>query len=119
MNLTINLKFHQQDIVDKLVKKYSLSNNENALIKLIKYSLEFENPDEIFGDERETCVGGCYNSEPVFSIEIDKKYFLKMKNIFDKYDFDEYDSEDEEVSKTIRCMINYADQIKDAKVIFA
>ena len=114
MNLTINLKFNQQDIVDKLVKKYSLSNNENALIKLIKYSLEFENPDEIFGDERETCVGGCYNSEPVFSIEIDKKYFLKMKNIFD-----EYESEDEEVSKTIRCMINYADQIKDAKVIFA
>ena len=35
------------------------------------------------------------------------------------YPFDDYDSEDKEISKTIRCMINYADQDGDPKEIFS
>ena len=42
----------------------------------------------------------------------------KIKDIFQKYDFDDYDSEEEEISKIIRSMINFADEEEDIKTIF-
>ena len=41
-----------------------------------------------------------------------------MREIFQQYDFEEYDSEEEELSKIVRCMINYAEQEGDLKNIF-
>ena len=41
-----------------------------------------------------------------------------MREIFQQYDFEEYDSEEEELSKIVRSMINYADQECDLKNIF-
>jgi len=41
-----------------------------------------------------------------------------MREIFRQYDFEEYDSEEEELSKIVRSMINYADQEGDLKNIF-
>ena len=36
-----------------------------------------------------------------------------MKTIFKDYDFDEYKSDEEEVSKIIRCIINFIDDDPD------
>ena len=42
-----------------------------------------------------------------------------MKEIFEQHEFEDYDSEDEELSKIVRSMINYADQEADLNKIFS
>ena len=41
-----------------------------------------------------------------------------MKEIFQQFDFEDYDSEEEELSKIIRSIINFADQEGDLNKIF-
>ena len=41
-----------------------------------------------------------------------------MMKLFQKYDFDDYDSEEEEISKIIRSMINFADEEENIETIF-
>ena len=72
--------------------------------------------DDIFSDYR--CVGDCYSTEQSVEIELDDETVSKIKGIFQKYDFDDYDSEEEEISKIIRSMINFADEEEDIKTIF-
>ena len=67
--------------------------------------------DDVFGDYR--CVGDCYSTEQSVEIELDDETVSKIKGIFQKYDFDDYDSEEEEISKIIRSMINFADEEQD------
>ena len=42
--------------------------------------------------------------------------FNKLKNVYanQSYEFEEYDSEEEEISKTIRCILNFVDYQPDA-----
>ena len=49
---------------------------------------------------------------------MDDETVSKIKDIFQKYDFDDYDSEEEEISKIIRSMINFVDEEEDIKTIF-
>ena len=42
-----------------------------------------------------------------------------MNEIFKKFEFEDYDSEDEELSKIVRSIINYADQEADIENIFS
>ena len=72
--------------------------------------------DDVFGDYR--CVGDCYSTEQSVEIELDDETVSKIKDIFQKYDFDDYDSEEEEISKIIRSMINFVDEEEDIKTIF-
>ena len=72
--------------------------------------------DDVFGDYR--CVGDCYSTEQSVEIELDDETVSKIKGIFQKYDFDDYDSEEEEISKIIRSMINFADEEENIKTIF-
>ena len=67
------------------------------------------NDQTIFGTEREQCKGGCYSSEPQFEIEIEDHDYHRLKSIYKTYNFNDYDTEDEEVSKTIRCILNFVD----------
>ena len=55
------------------------------------------------------CLGDCYFTEPSVEIELDDETVSKIKDIFQKYDFDDYDSE-EGISKIIRSMINFVDE---------
>ena len=64
------------------------------------------------------CVGDCYSTEQSVEIEFDDETVSKIKGIFQKYDFDDYDSEEEEISKIIRSMINFVDEEEDIKTIF-
>jgi|TARA_B100002049_G_scaffold155124_1_gene115766 hypothetical protein len=41
-----------------------------------------------------------------------------MREIFQQYDFEDYDSEEEELSKIVRSIINFADQEGDLNKIF-
>ena len=70
----------------------------------------------MFGDSR--CVGDCYSTDQSVEIELDDETVSKIKGIFQKYDFDDYDSEEEEISKIIRSMINFADEEENIETIF-
>ena len=62
--------------------------------------------------------GDCYSTEQSVEIEFDDETVSKIKGIFQKYDFDDYDSEEEEISKIIRSMINFADEEENIETIF-
>ena len=57
-------------------------------------------------------------SDQSIEVELEDELISKMREIFQQYDFEEYDSEEEELSKIVRSMINYADQEGDLKNIF-
>ena len=44
---------------------------------------------------------------------MDEDDFNKLKEIYQGYGFNEYGSEEEEISKTIRCIINFVEQEPD------
>ena len=72
--------------------------------------------DDVFGDYR--CVGDCYYTEQSVEIGFDDETVSKIKGIFQKYDFDDYDFEEEEISKIIRSMINFANEEENIETIF-
>ena len=44
------------------------------------------------------------------TIKTKLKNHFKSQSVFKDYDFEDYDSEEEEVSKTIRCIINFIEE---------
>ena len=116
MKVNITLKDQQKECLDKVTSDLSLENNEKTIHKLIHGIFELNQDDEVFGDYR--CVGDCYSTDQFVEIELDDETVSKIKGIFQKYDFDDYDSEEEEISKIIRSMINFVDEEEDIKTIF-
>ena len=113
MKFNLSLKNTHVEIINDLKKKYSMSSSQDLIIKLIKSSLVLQDLDLVFGQEREKCSGGCFASEPQLSLDIEDDIFNKLKKIFDDYEFDDYKTTEEEVSKIIRCIINFIDQEPD------
>ena len=116
MKVNITLKDPQKECLDKVTSDLSLENNDKTIHKLIHGIFELNQNDDVFGDYR--CVGDCYSTEKSVEIELDDETVSKIKDIFQKYDFDDYDSEEEEISKIIRSMINFVDEEEDIKTIF-
>ena len=110
MKINLSLKDTHFDILENLKKKYSVSSNEEIVKRCVKLALQLQNNDFIFWSERENCKGGCFSSEPQFKIEIDEDEFDKLKKVYQNYDFSEYETEEEEISKTIRCIINFVEE---------
>lgn len=110
MKFNLSLKDPHLTVIDDLKQKHSVSSNEEIVKKCVQSALQLQNDDLIFGKEREQCNGGCFASEPQFEVDIDDDDFNKLKKIYKEYGFDEYDSEEEEISKTIRCIINFFDE---------
>ncbi len=116
MKVKITLKDPQKEYIEKVTNDFSLENNEKTIDKLIYGIFELNQNDDVFGDYR--CVGDCYSTEQSVEIELDDETVSKIKDIFQKYDFDDYDSEEEEISKIIRSMINFVDEEEDIQTIF-
>ena len=116
MKVNITLKDQQKECLDKVTNDLSLENNEKTIHKLIHGIFELNQNDDVFGDYR--CVGDCYSTEQSVEIELDDETVSKIKEIFKKYEFDDYHSEEEEISKIIRSMINFVDEKEDIKMIF-
>ena len=115
MKVKITLKDPQKECLDKVTSDLSLENNEKTIHKLIHGIFELNQDDEVFGDYR--CLGDCYSTDQSVKIELDDETDSKIKDIFKKYEFDDYHSE-EEISKIIRSMINFVDEEEDIKIIF-
>jgi len=116
MELNIGIKDEQKEFVNKTANDFSLSGIEETIQLLVKEMLNKFDSQIVFGEVR--CVGECFSNDQFLKIKLEEKDIDKMKDIFLQYDFEEYDSEEEELSKVIRCIIIFADQECDLNKIF-
>ena len=116
MKFNISLKDQQKEFLDQVVSDFSLGEIEISIQNLVKEILNQDDNENVFGEIR--CIGGCFSTDQSIEVELEDELISKMREIFQQYDFEEYDSEEEELSKIVRSMINYADQEGDLKNIF-
>ena len=116
MKFSLFLKDTHMKVIEKLKEKHSGTSDQDIVKKYVKAAIQLNNDDLIFGSAREQCGGGCFASEPYFEIEMDEDDFNKLKDVYENQssEFEEYDSEEEEISKTIRCILNFVDYQPDA-----
>jgi hypothetical protein len=116
MKFNISLKDQQKEFLDQVVSDFSLGGIEISIQNLVKEILNQDDNENVFGEIR--CIGGCFSTDESIEVELEEELISKMREIFQQYDFEEYDSKEEELSKIVRSMINYADQDGDLKNIF-
>ena len=116
MKFNISLKDQQKEFLDQVVSDFSLGEIEISIQNLVKEILNQDDNENVFGEMR--CIGGCFSTDESIEVELEDELISKMREIFQQYDFEEYDSEEEELSKIVRSMINYAEQEGDLKNIF-
>ena len=114
MRFSLFLKDTHMKVVENLKEKHSASSNEEIIKRYVKSAIQLQDDDLIFGSAREQCGGGCFSSEPQFEIDLDDNDFRELKQIYDDYDFMGYSSEEEEISKTIRCIIKFIEENPDS-----
>ena len=107
MKITVSLKEKHMEIIEELKEKHVISSEKEIVERYIKSAISLENDDLIFGTQREQCVGGCFSSEPQFDIKLEDEEYNKLKKVYQDYGFANYDTEEEEISKTIRCILNF------------
>ena len=102
MKFNLSLKYSHLWVIDDLKERNSISSNEEIIKRYVNSALQLQDNDSIFGTVREQCGDGCFASEPQFEIDMDEADFNKLRQIYKDYDFMEYGTEEEEISKTIR-----------------
>ena len=117
MKINIQLKDEQKDFLDQVINEHALKNTETSIQSLVSAILENHEHENVFGEIR--CIGGCFSTDETISVELEDKQVLKMKEIFQQHEFEDYDSEEEELSKIVRSMINYADQEAELDKLFS
>jgi len=117
MKINIILKNEQKEFLEQVMNDYSLKNMETSIQFLVSEILDTHDHENIFGEIR--CIGGCFSTDDTISVELENEQVLKMKEIFQQYDFEDYDSDEEELSKIVRSMINYVDQEADLDKLFS
>ena len=117
MKINIILKDEQKEFLDQVMNDYSLKNMETSIQSLVSEILNNYDHENVFGEIR--CIGGCFSTDETISVELEDEQILKMKKIFQEYDFEDYDSDEEELSKIVRSMINFADQEADLEKFFS
>ena len=117
MKINVTLKDEQKEFLDQVSNDYSLDNTETSIQSLVSKILDNYDQNNVFGEIR--CIGGCFSTDETISVELEDDQVLKMKEIFQQYEFEDYDSEEEELSKIVRSMINYVDQEADLDKLFS
>ena len=117
MKINIILKDEQKEFLGQLMNDYSLKNMETSIQTLVSKMLNNYDYENVFGEIR--CIGGCFSTDETISVELEDEQVLKMKKIFQQYDFEDYDSNEDELSKIIRSIINYVDQEADLDKLFS
>tara|TARA_Y100000590_G_C15019541_1_gene750832 strand:- start:94 stop:447 length:354 start_codon:yes stop_codon:yes gene_type:complete len=117
MKIDISLKDEQKEFLEQALNDYRIKDIETSIQLLVNEILSNYDHETVFGEIR--CIGGCFSTDEKETIEFEEKQLLKMKEIFQKYDFEDYGSEDEELSKIVRSIINFADQEADLDKLFS
>ena len=117
MEISLSLKDSHLWTLDALKKQNAVSSNEEIVQRCISSVLRSEDRDLVIGTVREQCGEGCFSAEPQFEIEIDKADFEELQKVYSAYGFQGYNSVDEEISKTIRCIIKYIESNNDFRLM--
>jgi len=117
MKTNIILKDEQKAFLDQVMNDYKLKNIETSIQSLVSEILDNHDHENVFGEIR--CIGGCFSTDETISVELEDEQLLKMKEIFQQYDFEVYDSDEEELSKIVRSIINFVDQEADLDKFFS
>ena len=113
MKFNLSLKYSHLWVIDDLKEKNSISSNEEIVKRCVSSALQLQDDDSIFGTIREQCGEGCFASEPQFEVDMEESDFNRLRQIYKDYDFMEYGSEEEEISKTVRCIIKFIEEKAD------
>ena len=113
----LNLKEPQLDIINYLKKKLLISSDKEMVNKCIKSALNLNKNNLIFSPVKENCRGGCFASVPQFEIDMHEDIFNQLQKIYLENEFDHYRTEEEKVSKVIRCIINFYKDESDLIII--
>ena len=105
--ITLNFKESQIEVINYLKKKFSISSDKEMVTKCIKSALTLNKNDLIFSPLKEKRRGGCYASEPKFEIDMNEDIFIQLQKIYTTNGFDDYKTEEEKISKVVRCIINF------------
>ena len=111
MKINVILKDEQKEFLDQVINDYFLDNTEKSIQSMVSEILDNYDHNNVFGEIR--CIGGCFSTDETISVELEDEQVIKMQEIFKQYDFEDYDSNEEELSKIVRSMINYVDQEAD------
>ena len=110
MEFELSLKIHQEDILNTFTEKFQFDSVEKTILALIQNALASDKREVIFGEDNMQCSSGCFNAEPYVKLNIKSEIYNELLGIFTLYVSEDYDSDEERISKTIRCMIEYYDQ---------
>ena len=108
MELNISIKEEHGEFLNEVRNEFSFDGKEKTIKILVKEILDKFDYENVFGEIR--CVGGCFSNDQFVKVKLDENLISEMRDIFKKYEFEDYDSEEEELSKVVRCIINFADQ---------
>ena len=108
MELNIGIKEEQEEFLKQVMNEFSIDGIEKIVQILSKKMIEKFDKQIVFGEIR--CVGSCFSNDKFIKVEFGDDLISEMKDIFKQYDFEDYDSEEEELSKVVRCIINYSEQ---------
>ena len=95
MELNIGIKEEQEEFLKQTMNEYSKDGIEKIIQVLSKEIIEKFDKKIVFGEIR--CVGSCFSNDKFIKVELDDDLISKMKDIFNQYDFEDYDSEEEEL----------------------
>ena len=109
----LKLKEPHLEALNDLKEKFSVTSNQEMVNRCVKSALNLNNDKLIFSTIKEKCSGGCFASEPQFEVELTEDIFIKLKKIYTENDFDDYKTEEEEIGKVIRCIINFFEDEPD------
>ena len=110
MEIELSLKIHQEDILNTFTEKFQFDSLEKTILALIQNSLSSDKREVIFGEDNMQCSSGCFNAEPYMKLHVKNEIYGELLEIFASFVSEDYDSDAERISKTIRCMIEYYDQ---------
>ena len=117
MKVNLSLKDTHMIILEKLKEKHSIASNEEIVSRYVNSALRNGDSEAIFGTPREQCGAGCFDAEPRFEIDIDDADYESLGRMYEDYAFQPYVTKDEEISKTIRCVLNFVDEEPDSILI--
>ena len=117
MKVNLSLKDSHLMIIESLKEKHSIDSCEEIVSRYVTSVLSHGDLQSIFGAPREQCGAGCFDAEPRFEINVGDADYESLGRIYEDYAFQPYVTKDEEISKTIRCVLNFVEEEPDSILI--
>ena len=117
VKVNLSLKDSHLMIIESLKEKHSIDSCEEVVSRYVTSARSHGHLQSIFGAPREQCGAGCFDAEPRFEINVGDADYESLGRIYEDYAFQPYVTKDEEISKTIGCVLNFVEEEPDSILI--